>query len=157
MSECIFCKIINKELPAKVIYEDEKHIAFLTPFPNTDGFTVVATKSHSSSYIFDLENEEYIALLKFSKKVGKLLDKALGTKRTGLIMEGMGINHAHTKLIPMHGIESDDWVAVNSNYPKFYENYPGYIASHDGPKQDEEKQNMIYFRILDSISPKTNS
>lgn len=155
MIDCIFCKIVSREIPARIIYEDDNHIAFLTPFPNTDGFTVVATKSHSASYIFDLDNNEYIELLHFAKKIGKMLDKALGTKRTGLIMEGMGIDHAHVKLIPLHGIESDQWEAINSNYPKFYKKYPGYIASHDGPKQSQEAQDKIHQQILASISANT--
>ncbi len=152
MKDCIFCKIVTREIPTRIIYEDDKHIAFLTPFPNTDGFTVVATKNHSASYIFDLDDDEYIELLRFAQKVGKMLDKALGTKRTGLIMEGMGVDHAHVKLIPLHGIESDKWLAINSNYPKFYEKYPGYIASHNGPKQSQEDQDKIHKQILASVS-----
>ncbi|MBW2971045.1 HIT domain-containing protein, partial [Candidatus Woesearchaeota archaeon] len=54
MGECIFCKIVKGEIPCHNIWEDEKHIAFLSIFPNTPGFTVVATKKHYPSYAFDL-------------------------------------------------------------------------------------------------------
>lgn len=148
MNNCIFCKIVQGIEPSKIIYEDQKFIAFLTPFPNTDGFTVVATKDHFTSYIFDLPEEVYLELLLFSKKVGKFLDKSLNVKRTGMIFEGMGINHAHVKLIPLYGIKEGKWKPVNSNKPIFYETYPGYIASHDGPKQSKERLNSIYQNII---------
>ena len=44
MDDCIFCKIVKKEAPSYTIWEDEKHLAFLTIFQNTQGFTVVITK-----------------------------------------------------------------------------------------------------------------
>ena len=147
MDNCIFCKIVKGEMASRVVYENEDFIAFLTPFPNTDGFTVIATKAHYSSYIFDLPEDVYIKLLLFSKVVGKILDKTLKVKRTGMIFEGMGVDHAHVKLIPLHGIEGDEWEAVSSNKPDFYKKYPGYIASHDGPRQSDEKLDLIHQTI----------
>lgn len=148
MSDCLFCKIINGREKARIIHENDNCIAFLTPFPNTDGFTVVATKEHYPSYIFDLPKDIYLDMLIFSKEVGKILDKTLNVQRTGMIFEGMGINHAHIKLIPLHGIESKNWKPVHSNYPIFYEKYPGFIASHDGPREDELKLNHIHNQII---------
>jgi len=151
MKNCIFCELVEGKTEAKIIYEDEKHIAFLTPFPNTEGFTVVATKEHLDSYIFNLKEKDYLDLMLFSRKVGKMLGEALETKRTSLIMEGMGINHAHVKLVPLYGIEGDNWKQVKSNYPKFYPKYPGYVASHDGPKMDVKRLNQIHKKILKNV------
>ena len=109
MNNCIFSKIISGKAPARILLENDDFIAFLTPFPNTDGFTVVATKAHLTSYIFDLPEDVYLDFLLFSKKVGKLLDQSLGVQRTGMIFEGMGIDHAHIKLIPLHGINGEKW------------------------------------------------
>lgn len=122
MESCIFCKIISKEEKAWIIHEDDSHVAFLTPFPNTPGFTVVATKAHENSYVFSLEDKKYIAMLLFAKKIASVLDKSLMTKRTGLIIEGMGVNHAHLKLIPMHGIASDKWEKMDGGTKDFQKN-----------------------------------
>lgn len=148
--ECLFCKIVKREIPAKIFLEDDDHIAFLTPFPNTIGFSVVATKIHYDSYIFALPSEVYHNLLQFSKTVGLLLDKSLEVKRTGLIFEGMGINHAHTKLIPMHGIPDGVWKNINSDQKNriFYNEYPGFIASHDGPEADSVTIQEVYNKII---------
>ena len=134
--DCLFCRIIRGDEHAWPVWEDEQHIAFLTPFPNTRGFTVVATKDHLPSYLFNLEHDKYSALLSAARTVGLLIDRALQTTRTGLIAEGMGVNHAHVKLIPMHGIPDGEWSPVLSRRRVFYETYPGYVASHDGPEAD---------------------
>ncbi|MEK7611310.1 MAG: HIT domain-containing protein, partial [Patescibacteria group bacterium] len=102
--DCIFCKIVKGELPAHRIYEDGKHLAFLSIFPNTEGFSVVITKEHYSSYAFDLPDEILKDLIIAAKKVAKLLDSKLSdVGRTGLIFEGFGVDHVHAKLFPMHG------------------------------------------------------
>jgi len=147
---CLFCRIVRGEEKAWIVDEDEKHISFLTPFPNTYGFTVVATKSHLSSYVFNIDAEEYIDLLIYAKKVGLLLDKSLSTRRTGLIMEGMGINHAHIKLFPMHGIPEGEWQGIHSKNRTFFEKYEGYISSHNGNKASERELDTILHRIKDT-------
>ena len=55
--DCIFCKIVNGEVPCHKVWEDEKHLAFLTIFPNTEGVTVVIPKKHYPSYVFDLPRD----------------------------------------------------------------------------------------------------
>ena len=68
-NNCIFCKIVKGEIPCHKIWEDEKHLAFLSIFPNTDGFSVVIPKKHFSSYAFDLPDEVLSELVIASKKV----------------------------------------------------------------------------------------
>lgn len=143
MSDCIFCRIVAGTLPARVLWENEHAIAFLTPFPNVHGFTVIATKAHLPSYITELADDDYARLWKAARTVAGLLDKALGTRRTGMIAEGMGIDHAHVKLVPMHGIPEGPWKPVNSTERTFYETYRGYIASHDGPRAAEEDLDRV--------------
>jgi diadenosine tetraphosphate (Ap4A) HIT family hydrolase len=124
-----------------MIWEDEKHIAFLSIFPNTDGFTVVATKDHYPSYNFDLPDHVLSELVLASKKVGKLLDRSFDdVGRTGLIMEGFGVDHVHTKLVPMHGTgDMKEWKPVLSSNKKFFQTYEGYLSSHDCEKAPEEQ------------------
>jgi diadenosine tetraphosphate (Ap4A) HIT family hydrolase len=77
--DCIFCKIVKGKAPCHKIWEDEKHLAFLSIFPNTEGFSVVITKQHYSSYTFDLPEDVLKELVIASKKVAKLIDKNLKT------------------------------------------------------------------------------
>ncbi|KKQ84122.1 MAG: Histidine triad (HIT) family hydrolase [Candidatus Woesebacteria bacterium GW2011_GWA1_38_8] len=71
---CVFCKIVARELPCHKIWEDDDHLAFLSIFPNTDGFTVVTSKKHLPSYAFDNNDKDLTNLLLATKKVAKLLD-----------------------------------------------------------------------------------
>ncbi len=139
--ECIFCKIVKGELPCHKIWEDEKHLAFLSIYPNTDGFTVLITKEHYPSYAFDLSDNVLKDLIIAAKKVAKLLDKKLeDVGRTGLIFEGFGIDHVHAKLFPMHGTANmKKWKPIKSNVNKFFEKYEGYISSHDYKRVDDKK------------------
>ena len=78
-------------------------MAFLSIFPNTEGFSIITTKKYYSSYIFDLPKNILIDLLLASKKVAKLLDTKLNDVGcTGLIFEGFGVNHVHAKFFPMY-------------------------------------------------------
>jgi diadenosine tetraphosphate (Ap4A) HIT family hydrolase len=138
MDDCIFCKIVKGEAPSYTIWEDEKHLAFLTIFPNTPGFTVVITKDHYDSYAFDLPDQVLTDLILATKKVGKLLDAKLDdVGRTGMIFEGFGVNHIHAKLFPMHGTKDEEWKQYVGDNDKFFDKYEGYISSHDYKRADD--------------------
>jgi histidine triad (HIT) family protein len=147
---CIFCKIVSGEAKAHKIWEDEKHLAFLSIFPNTRGFTVVITKDHHPSYNFDLPDNVLSDLIIASKKVGKLLDRSFeDVGRTGLIMEGFGVDHVHTKLVPMHGTaDMKEWKPILSSKSKFFKNYEGYLSSHDCDRADDSELASIADKIL---------
>ncbi len=146
--DCLFCKIVAGEIPSWNIFESEHHLAFLTPFPNTPGFTVVIPKHHLPSAIFSLDEKEYSALLNAAKEVAHLLERGLSCKRVGMITEGMGIDHAHIKLIPMHGIPDGSWKPILSNDPYFSERYEGYLTTHDGPRMSDKELSKIQGAIL---------
>jgi len=136
--DCIFCKIVKGEAPAHEIWEDEKHLAFLSTFPNTEGFSVVITKDHYPSYAFDLPENVLIGLTLAAKKVATLLDSKLeDVGRTGMILEGFGIDHAHAKLFPMHSTKMVEWKPIKSKVDKYFEKYEGYISSHDYKRADD--------------------
>ena len=138
--ECIFCKIVKGEIPCHKIWEDENHFSFLSIFPNTEGFSVVITKEHKPSYVFDLDDETLSGLVLAAKKTGKLIDAKLeDVGRTGLIAEGYGIDHAHLKLFPMHGTNVPDFRPIESKIDKYFKEYEGYISSHDYRREDDEK------------------
>lgn len=153
MTNCIFCKIIRGELPAHKIWEDKKHLAFLSIFPNTEGFTVVATKKHYSSYAFDAADKVLAELAMASKKVGKLLDRKLGdVGHTGMMFEGYGVPHLHAKLFPMHGTKAKNWKPHASKINKYFEKYAGYISSHDYKRADDAK----LAKLARKINPHTH-
>lgn len=139
MTDCIFCSIVKGEAPAHVIWEDERHMAFLSIFPNTPGFTVVITKDHNPSYAFENSDEVLTGLTLATKKVALLLDKAFeDTARTGMFFEGFGVDHLHSKLFPMHGTANmDEWKPIESSRDDFYTQYPGYLSSHDSDRADD--------------------
>lgn len=147
--ECIFCQIVREELPCHKIWEDEKHLAFLSIFPNTEGFSVVITKEHYPSYIFDTDDNIMMGILLAAKKVAKLLDSKLeDVGRTGVIFEGFGINHLHVKLFPMHGTANmTEWRPIKSNIDKYFETYEGYISSHGYKRADDTKLAELAKRI----------
>ena len=140
MSEnCIFCRIVNSNAPAHKIWEDSDHLAFLSPFPNTLGFTVVIPKKHYSSYAFGASDSVLSELMIAVKKVATLLDRSLDdVGRTGMIFEGFGIDHLHAKLFPMHGTKNiGAWKPIKSNVDKYFDKYEGYISSHDYKRADD--------------------
>jgi len=138
--DCIFCKIVKGESLVYKIWEDERHLAFLSLFPNTEGFSIVITKEHYPSYAFDLPEEVLIGLVKATKQVAKLLDAKLeNVGRTGMIFEGFGVDHIHTKLFPMHGTKMSKWKQFDSDIDKYFENYEGYISSHTCKRADDKK------------------
>ncbi|MFL1431604.1 MULTISPECIES: HIT family protein [unclassified Nocardiopsis] len=138
---CVFCRIVAGQAPAHRIWEDTDHLAFLSIFPNTEGFSVVIPKAHRSSYVVDLEEGEYAALHLAAREVARLLDAAFAdVARTGIMYEGYGVDHAHAKLFPMHGTvgnAGEGWRAVASTATGYFERYEGYLSSHDHERADD--------------------
>ena len=97
----IFTKIINGEIPCYKIAEDEHYFAFLDINPISEGHTLVVPKKEVD-YLFDLEDEVLAGLSSFAKKIAHAIDHALGTIRTGVIVEGLEVPHAHIHLIPIY-------------------------------------------------------
>lgn len=100
----IFTKIINRELPATIVYEDDKHIAFLDVNPNAKGHTLCIPKKEVDK-IFDLGEQEYLDLMRFSRKVALGLEKSVDCKRIGLSVIGLEVPHVHVHLIPLSSME----------------------------------------------------
>jgi len=137
MDTCIFCKIASGEIPAAKIWEDEKFLAVLDAFPNTKGMALVIPKAHYDSYAFDMPNDVYCEFFAATKKVVKILETGLEVKRVALVMEGMGVNHAHLKLYPLFGLE----VKFKETWAKdkvYFDRYQGYISTQLGEQADSE-------------------
>lgn len=130
---CIFCKISSGEIPSYKIWEDDEFFAILDIFPNTKGMTLLIPKEHYDSYVFDMPDDVYTRFLLAAKLLGKKIDTKLDVERTALVMEGMGVNHAHIKLYPLHGL-GKDFKAITPEGNVFFEKYQGYLTTLLGPK-----------------------
>lgn len=101
MVDSIFTKIINREIPSQIIYEDSNNIAFLTVMPKQPGHTLVVPKKQIDQ-LWDLADGDYQSLLTVSKKVAQHLKNVLGVKRVGVMVVGDEVPHAHVHLIPFN-------------------------------------------------------
>ena len=133
MEECIFCKIVDGKIDSAKLWEDKDFLAILDINPNTKGMTLVLTKEHYDSYAFDMPEDVYQKFMAASKKVTRILEKGLGVTRVAMIMEGMGINHAHVKLYPLYGIK-EKFEEMWSKDKVFFDKYEGYISTQLGPQ-----------------------
>ena len=97
----VFSKIIDGIIPSYKIAEDERFYAFLDINPLTVGHTLVIPKQETD-YIFDLDEEQYADLHRFSHKVAQAIKKATNCKRVGVAVIGFEVPHAHVHLIPMN-------------------------------------------------------
>lgn len=97
----IFTRIIQGELPAYTIAENEDCYAFLDINPNARGHVLCVPKKEVDK-LFDLDDDPYIKLMQFSKHIADALKKAVSCKRVGMAVVGLEVPHAHVHLIPLN-------------------------------------------------------
>lgn len=100
----IFTKIVNGEIPSYKITEDDNFLAFLDVNPNAKGHTLCIPKKEIDK-IFDMDDELYLGLMQFSKKVAIALEKTVPCKRVGMAVVGLEVPHAHVHLIPLNEMD----------------------------------------------------
>ena len=101
---CIFCKIVNKQAPASIIYEDETVMAFLDIRPLNEGHTLVIPKRHYVD-IFDIPEDQLSKVHKVAKQVSIAVKKATNTDGISIIQQngkaaGQDIFHFHVHVVP---------------------------------------------------------
>ena len=101
----IFTKIIQREIPAFIVAEDDRNIAFLDIRPLQKGHTLVVPKLEVD-HLFDLPEEDHQALWSFARKVGRAIQQSMPGERVASVVLGMEVPHAHIHLIPIYR-ESD--------------------------------------------------
>lgn len=97
----IFTKIVNGEIPCYKVAEEEQFLAFLDVNPNAVGHTLCIPKQEIDK-IFDMDEELYLGLMRFSKKVAAALEKTVPCERIGMAVIGLEVPHAHVHLIPIN-------------------------------------------------------
>ncbi len=100
----IFTRIINREIPAYIIAEDDTHIAFLDINPLVLGHALVIPKNEVD-YLFDLSDEQFSALHLFSKRVASAIKKSVTCSRIATSVIGLEVPHAHIHLIPINSMD----------------------------------------------------
>ena len=109
MNDCIFCKIIKKEIPSKIVYEDDYVLSFLSADPESYGHTLVIPKKHYVDYT-DIPLEELNHINEAGKKVYNMLKENLKpngirlVQNNGIIQE---IKHYHLHLVPIFSNSKD--------------------------------------------------
>ncbi|HVX56521.1 MAG TPA: HIT domain-containing protein [Candidatus Saccharimonadales bacterium] len=99
MQDSIFTKIIKGEIPSYKIYEDDRTFAFLDIHPKTTGHTLVIPKKQVE-FLWDLEDEDYRAVMATVKKIAERLREVLGAPYVGELVFGVDIPHAHVHVYP---------------------------------------------------------
>jgi histidine triad (HIT) family protein len=100
----IFTKIVNGEIPCYTIAEDANFLAFLDVNPNAKGHTLCIPKQEIDQ-LFEIEDELYLGLMQFSKKIAAALQKTVPCKRIGMAAIGLEVPHAHIHLIPLNEMD----------------------------------------------------
>lgn len=148
----LFSCIVRGEEKHWRVWEDNQHVAFLTPFPNTPGFTVLVPRQPLSSDIFRLDKSDFTALVLAARKVAQLLEEGMGSRGVALIFEGLEINYAHVKLIP---IVTKPGKVAPPVPTQFCLVYPGYVTSVDGPPASADALKNIHTKITKTTPPRT--
>jgi len=100
----IFTKIINREIPAYIVGENDNYIAFLDVSPLQKGHTLVIPKNETD-FIFDVDDNELTGLILFAKSIAKKINSAFDCNRVGMSVIGLEVPHAHIHLIPINKME----------------------------------------------------
>ena len=132
--DCIFCKIIKREIPAKIIAETGKSLAFIDAFPLTKGHSLVIPKNHYAK-VQDIATDDYADLFETVRKVISKVDKI--SNATLLAVHngkesGQEIPHVHVHLIPRSAEDSAG---------------PVHSMFKDRPKLSESEINQIHEKL----------
>ncbi|MGB7785569.1 MAG: HIT family protein [Salinimicrobium sp.] len=125
----LFTKIINGEVPAYKVAENDSFLAFLDIRPNTKGHTLCIPKKEVNK-VFDLDEETYMGLMSFSRKVARGIEKVISCKRVGMAVVGLEVPHVHVHLIPLNSMGDMNFAQSQSFSEAEFEKIANDIKSH---------------------------
>ncbi|KAL9029068.1 MAG: hypothetical protein Q9196_002650 [Gyalolechia fulgens] len=131
----LFARIVRGEVPQWRVWEDKKHVAFLTPFGNTPGYTVVIPRKHLSSDVFSLDDSDYTDIITAAYQVAQHLKHAFGVAQCGMFFEGFEIDYAHVKMVPVHDhdVANGRRLSPVPGSIAFQTVYEGFLTTQLGP------------------------
>ena len=125
----LFTEIVNGEIPSYKIAETDEFFAFLDINPNTKGHTLCIPKKEVDK-IFDLDEETYLGLMAFSRRVAIAIEKSIPCERVGISVIGLEVPHVHVHLIPLHTMENARFTTKQKLSPEEFEATAKLIASN---------------------------
>ncbi|WP_243473711.1 HIT family protein [Winogradskyella sp. MH6] len=125
----LFTKIINGEIPSYKVAETDEFFAFLDINPNSKGHTLCIPKKEVDK-IFDLDEETYMGLMQFSRRVALAIEKVIPCQRVGMSVIGLEVPHVHVHLIPLHTMENARFTHKEKLTSEEFEAIAQKIASH---------------------------
>lgn len=125
----IFTKIIQGEIPAYRLAEDDRFIAILDAFPNAKGHTICIPKKEVDKF-YDMDDDTYADLMKFAKKIATALEKAIPCKRIGMAVIGLEVSHVHIHLVPLQHMSDMDFTQKKKVFtPEEFEQTAAHIKT----------------------------
>lgn len=154
-NKCIFCEIVAGRFQTPgIFWEDDQFMAFLSIDPNTEGFSCVIPKEHHGSDVMKMPDEVLQKFIITAKHVAGILEDYFpDVGRVGVLMEGTGIDHAHIKLMPLHGtqeLKRGEWKQYLSGKEFWFDTYEGWICSGGGPMADMDQLKILAQNIKKS-------
>ncbi|BAO75874.1 HIT family protein [Winogradskyella sp. PG-2] len=125
----LFTKIISGDIPSYKVAETEDFYAFLDINPNSKGHTLCIPKKEVDK-IFDLDEETYLALMQFSRRVALAIEKAIPCERVGISVIGLEVPHVHVHLIPLHTMENARFTYKEKLNPEEFISIANKISSY---------------------------
>lgn len=125
----IFSKIISGEIPAYKVAETDQFLAFLDINPNAPGHTLCIPKVEVDK-IFDLDEDLYLQLMAFSRKVAIALEKVVPCKRVGMTVIGLEVPHVHVHLIPLRSMDDAKFTHKTLLSPEDFERIAKVIKAY---------------------------
>jgi histidine triad (HIT) family protein len=123
----IFTKIIKGEIPSYKVAENADYFAFLDISPNAKGHTLVVPKKEDDR-LFDLNEDEYLKLMRFSYKVAKAIERAVPCDRVGMTVIGLEVPHVHVHLIPLHTMADANFSKKEELSPEMFKEIASEIS-----------------------------
>lgn len=110
----VFTKIINEEIPARFVYEDDETVAFLTIEPMTQGHTLVVPREEIDQWQ-DVDSEVFGRIMAVAQLIGKAVCQAFNTERAGVIIAGLEVPHLHIHVFPARDLSDFGFANVDRN------------------------------------------
>ncbi|KAK4162350.1 hypothetical protein QBC43DRAFT_371564 [Cladorrhinum sp. PSN259] len=131
----LFARIVRSEQYHWRVWEDNHHVAFLFPFANTPGITILVPRARFAGDVFSsVKGDAFSALMTATHHVGNMLNRAFGNARCGMIIEGFQDDYAHVKLVPIHHHDDPSVQVSTNNAGPFNLEYQGFVTSLPGPR-----------------------